>query len=70
MPDDDTRADDLIPGRLKKSRSYHSDYRDKTYAEIKALASGKPPDPKARQMKKLIENARRLDEEKQSRPRH
>jgi hypothetical protein len=53
-------ADDLIPGSLKRSRSYHSDYGKKTYSEIKALAASKPPDDKARQMKKLIEQTRRL----------
>ena len=53
-------ADDLIPGSLKRSRSYHSDYGKKTYKEIKDLADANPPDKKARQMKKLIEHAQRL----------
>jgi hypothetical protein len=53
-------ADDLISGSLKRSRSYHSDYGQKTYGEIKQLASARPPDVKARQMKKLIEQAERL----------
>ena len=62
MADDDELAEDLIPGSLKRSRSYHSDYGRKTYKEIKELAGGKPPDRKARQMKKLIEQAKRLQE--------
>jgi hypothetical protein len=53
-------ADDLIPGSLKRSKSYHQDYGKKTYKEIKDLAAGRPPDTKARQMKKLIEQADRL----------
>jgi hypothetical protein len=53
-------ADDLIPGSLKRSRSYHQDYGKKTYKEIKDLAAANPPDHKARQMKKLIEQAERL----------
>lgn len=62
MADDDDLADDLIPGSLKRSRSYHSDYGKKTYGEIKDLACDDPPDTKARQMKKLIEQAKRLQE--------
>jgi hypothetical protein len=53
-------ADVLIPGSLKRSKSYHSDYGKKTYREIKDLAAADPPDKKARQMKKLIEQADRL----------
>jgi len=53
-------ADDLIPGSLKRSRSYHQDYGQKTYREIRNLAAAHPPDRKARQMKKLIEQAERL----------
>ncbi len=60
MPDEDDIAGDLIPGSLKRSRSYHSDYATKTYGEIKELAAGSPVDNKARQMKKLIEQATRL----------
>ena len=59
---DDDIAYDLIPGSLKRSKSYHRDYGRKTYREIKRLAKLKPPDKKARQMKKLIEQARRLQE--------
>lgn len=54
------RADDLIPGSLKRSKSYHQAYGKKTYQQIKDLAAAKPPDQKARQMKKLIEQAERL----------
>jgi hypothetical protein len=57
---DNDIADDLIPGSLKRSKSYHGDYGEKTYKEIKDLAAAKPPDKKARQMKKLIEQAERL----------
>jgi hypothetical protein len=53
-------ADDLISGSLKRSRSYHSDYGKMTYGEIKSLAAADPPDQKARQMKKLIEQTERL----------
>ena len=60
MIDEDQIADDLISGGLKRSRSYHSDYGQKTYGEIKRLAGTRPPDVKARQMKKLIEQAERL----------
>jgi hypothetical protein len=60
MIDDNAKADDLIGGRHKRSKSYHSDYGNKTYGEIKKLAQAKPPDVKARQMKKLIEQRARL----------
>jgi hypothetical protein len=66
MASDADIADDLIPGSLKRSKSYHQDYGHKTYGEIKYLAKKKPIDRKARQMKKLIENARRL-QDKESR---
>lgn len=59
---DDEIADSLLSGSLKRSASYHSDYGSKTYREIKMLASGNPPDQKARQMKKLIEQSIRLRE--------
>ena len=62
MAKDSDLADDVISGGLKRSKSYHSDYGEKTYGEIKDLAAGKPPDPKARQMKKLIEQTERLQE--------
>jgi hypothetical protein len=57
MIDDNAIADDLIPGKAKRSKSYHGDYGGKTYGEIKRLAQGKSPDMKARRMKKLIERA-------------
>jgi hypothetical protein len=60
MPDDNDTATDLISGSLKRSKSYHADYGDKSYKEIKELAAATPPDKKARQMKKLIEQAERL----------
>jgi len=60
MPNDDALADDLISGSLKRSKSYHAEYGDKSYKEIKELAAGPQSDPKARQMKKLIEQAERL----------
>jgi hypothetical protein len=59
---DDDIADDLIPGSLKRSRSYHQDYGKKKYKEIKDLAAANPPDQKARQMKKLIEQVERLQQ--------
>jgi hypothetical protein len=61
-------ADNLISGRLKRLKSYHGAYVRKTYGEIKQLASAHPPDPKARQMKKLIERQKHL-QDKPRRPR-
>jgi hypothetical protein len=55
-------ADDLITGSLKRAKSYHEDYGKKTYKQIKDLASANPPDKKARQMKKLIEQSQRLQQ--------
>jgi hypothetical protein len=60
MASDEQLADDLISASLKRSKSYHRDYGQKTYGEIKRLAKRKPADRKARQMKKLIEQSRRL----------
>jgi hypothetical protein len=60
VAEDNDIADDVIPGSLKRSRSYHSDYGNKQYKEIKDLAAANPPDQKARQMKKLIEQTERL----------
>jgi len=62
MAQDDDLADDLIPGSLKRSKSYHQDYGKKTYQKIKDLAAGNPADNKARQMKKLIEQTERLQQ--------
>jgi len=56
-------ADDVISGSLKRSKSYHSDYGKKTVGEIRESAAAKPPDRKARQMKKLIEQSERLRKE-------
>lgn len=60
VADDREIANDLISGSLKRSPSYHQDYGLKSYGEIKRLAAADPPDPKARQMKKLIEQTERL----------
>jgi hypothetical protein len=68
MASDADIADDLISGSLKRSKSYHRDYGRKTYGEIKRLAKRKPPDKKARQMKKLIENSQRLQDKESGRP--
>ncbi len=62
MAQDDDIADDVIPGSLKRSKSYHSDYGKMTCKEIKELAAAIPPDKKARQMKKLIEQVERLQQ--------
>jgi hypothetical protein len=64
---DNDKADDLIPGSLKRSKSYHQDYGQKTYKEIKDLAAANPPDKKARQMKKLLEQAQRLQQKNRGR---
>ena len=60
MAQDNDIADDVIPGSLKRSKSYHRDYGKKTYKEIKDLAAADRPDQQARQMKKLIEQTERL----------
>lgn len=60
MDADEQIVEGLISGGLKRSRSYHRDYASKTYGEIKRLAAANPPDVKARQRKKLIEQAERL----------
>lgn len=59
MSKDKQVADDLISGSLKRAKSYHSEYGKKTYDDIKSAAK---TDRKARQMKKLIEQAERLRE--------
>lgn len=68
MATDDQIADELISSSLKRSKSYHRSYGGKTYGDIKRLAKCKPADRKARQMKKLIEQARRLKEKGSGRP--
>ena len=60
-------ADNVISGSLKRAKSYHREYGKKTYMEIKELAARVPPDRKARQMKKLIEQAARLREKRKGR---
>ena len=37
MPQDSEIADDLIPGSLKRSKSYHQDYGKKSYGEIREV---------------------------------
>ncbi len=69
MPSSKDIADDLISGSLKKSESYHKDYGRMTYGEIRRLSRRKPhPDMKARQMKKLIEQPRRLQAKNAKKP--
>ena len=56
-----TRAGDLIRGGLKRSPSYHKELEDKAYTEICRIARGSGEEAKrAKQMKKLIEQAERL----------
>ncbi len=73
MIPDDAIADDYIHGRLKKGSSYHRDYGKMTVGKInKELARRKrPPDRKAKQMKKLIVDTHLQAEKKakQTRPR-
>lgn len=57
---DRSKAEQLIPGSLKRSKSYFGEYAALTYAEIRLRADQNPPDVKARKMKKLIEQAERL----------
>lgn len=59
---DKSKAEQLIPGSLKRSPSYFTEYAGLTYAEIRRRAEANPPDLKARKMKKLIEQADRLKE--------
>jgi hypothetical protein len=68
MPSDHEIADDLIPGSLKRSASYHAEYGRMTYGELKKLAKKKPPDKKARQMKKLAEQRARLMAKNRKKP--
>jgi hypothetical protein len=62
MIDENALADNLISARSKRSKSYHSEDGGLTYGEITRRANTKPPDVKARQMKKLIEQGHRLSE--------
>jgi hypothetical protein len=59
-------ADDLIPGKLKKSPSYHSNYGNKTQKQLESLV--KQGDSKAKQMIKLIKNAPRLGKKMKGKP--
>jgi hypothetical protein len=66
--DDNELADNLIPGGLKKSPSYHSHLGKLTFKEIKRRLKAKPADSdrrKLQQMKKLILEQARLLEKKQ-----
>lgn len=65
--DDNAKADDLIPGSLKRSVSYHTEYGKKKYGKIKRLAKSKPPERNARPMKKLLAQAARLLEKARKR---
>ena len=67
MVADDAIAEDVIHGTFKRARSYHGAYAKKSYGDIKALAASRPPDKKARQMKKLIEQSDRLAEKLKTR---
>jgi len=71
MIDDSEIADNLIPGGLKKSKSYHSHLGGLTFREIKKRIRAKnPPDPekkKLQQIKKLIVEQARLREKKRGR---
>lgn len=63
-------ARELIPGSLRRLKSYHEELADHTYDEIVRLSKGKGPSANAaRQMKKLIEQAARLLEKGSGRPR-
>jgi hypothetical protein len=67
MVDDNEIADKLIPGGLKKSRSYHSHLGKLTFKEIKRRLRAKREDPerkKLQQMKKLILEQTRLLQKK------
>lgn len=52
------KASDLIHGSLKRSKSYHTHYGEKTFEELSKLA--KLGDQKAKQMIKLIKDTPRL----------
>lgn len=57
------KADDLISGSLKRSRSYRSELAQKTYREILELAKkGGAEGKAAKGMKKLIEHGPRIME--------
>jgi len=54
------KAVNLISAKLKKSKSYFSDLEGTTYARLIEMAER--GDPRARKMRKLIEEAQRLSE--------
>ena len=65
MAQDSDIADDVIPGSLKRSRSYHGNYGTKTYKEIKDLAAAIPPDNKGPSDGKAHRADRAAPEERQ-----
>jgi hypothetical protein len=70
MIDENALADNLIPGGLKKSISYHSHLGKLTFKEIKSRLKAKREDPekkKLQQMKKLILEQARLLQKKRGR---
>ncbi len=70
MIDENELAENLIPGGLKKSGSYHSHLGKLTFKEIKRRLRAKGADPERRklqQMKKLILEQGRLLQKKRGR---
>jgi hypothetical protein len=68
--DENELAENLIPGGLKKSASYHSHLGKLTFKEIKRRLKAKRTDPerkKLQQMKKLILEQGRLLQQKRGR---
>jgi len=64
---DGKKADDLIPGKLKKSKSYSSELGKKTQSELEELSKGKGTEAqKAKKMLKLIKEKSRLAEKVKS----
>jgi hypothetical protein len=55
-----TRAEKLIPGRLRRGNDFPTDYLQKTYKEL--VESAGKGDEKARVLKKIIEQEKRLGE--------
>jgi len=65
--DKSKKAEELVSGTGKKSKSYHGELSKKTYGEIQKISKDKndPLQQKAKHMKKLIEQSRgRLKEKK------
>jgi RHS repeat-associated protein len=63
------RVGDLISGSLKRSSSYRSELADKTYQEIVDLARSNGPQAEAaKKMKKLVDEAQRLQEKISGKP--